>query len=211
MKSDRNKAGNGVSTSATGEPEPRAARTYVPIWLIVVVGVLMYWAQLYFEDHAGAFHPQVYEAYASIDHVRAQAPQSEEEMFLARGRAVYMANCQVCHQGHGQGLPGQFPPLAGSEWVVADGTARLIRIPMHGLTGPIQVRGQTWVGTMTPIPLNDEDLAAVLSYIRNAWGNEAAPVTPEQVSQVRQETANRPTDGTRPWTADELLQVPEGL
>jgi len=116
----------------------------------------------------------------------------------ANGYAV----CGGCHQGNGLGLPGQFPPLAGSEWVL-DGTERLIRVVQHGLIGAITVKGQGYntAGGMQPFgaAMSAGDLANVLTYIRNSWGNEASMITKEMVEKVRS-TEKRASQ----WTMAEL-------
>jgi hypothetical protein len=105
------------------------------------------------------------------------------------------------------GKPGQAPPFAGSEWVLAEGVNRLIRIPQVGLNGPVEVKGQPWNLSMAGMgaPYSDDDLAAVLSYIRKSWGNKASVVTAEQVKKVRAELGNR----SQPYTVDELKKLPE--
>ena len=126
---------------------------------------------------------------------------------MLRGKVLYEQNCALCHNPDGMGKLAQAPPLAGSEWVLAAGVNRLIRIPQVGLAGPIEVKGQLWnlnmaaMGVMYP----DEDLAAVLSYIRNAWGNKASVVTAEQVKKVRTELAGR----SQPYAPDELKKEAE--
>jgi mono/diheme cytochrome c family protein len=124
----------------------------------------------------------------------------------ARGEAVYTSNCVSCHQPTGMGLPGAFPPLAGSEWVT--GTVdRPIAIVMHGLQGPITVAGNEYNSMMTPwgvgSPLSDDDLAAVLTYVRSSWGNAASAVTADDVARVKAATSSR----TGMWTADELQKT----
>lgn len=123
---------------------------------------------------------------------------------LERGRAVYESVCALCHGVDGKGKPGQAPPLAGAEWVLGP-VNRLVRIPLAGLTGPIEVNGQQWNLAMPAMgaALSDEDLAAVLSYMRTSWGNKGTEVTAEQVGAVRKEIGNR----TQPFTAAELLTV----
>lgn len=108
--------------------------------------------------------------------------------------------CGGCHQGDGKGLPGQFPPLAGSEWVLG-GTERLVRVVQHGLTGQITVKGQ---GYNTPggmqafgAAMSATDLANVLTFVRNTWGNEASMVTKEMVEKVRS-SEKRATQWTQP-------------
>ena len=126
---------------------------------------------------------------------RAQAPD---------GRKVYSSTCAACHQPTGQGASGTYPPLAGSEIVTGD-EAKLIRVVLHGLTGEIEVQGETFNGAMPPWgpTLKDDDIAAVLTYVRSAWGNKAAPVTAAKVASIRAATSSR----TAPWTAPELAAV----
>lgn len=106
---------------------------------------------------------------------------------MKKGASGY-AVCGGCHQGNGMGIPGQFPPLAGSEWVLG-GTERLVRVVQHGLTGAITVKGQGYntPGGMMPFgaAMSAGDLANVLTYIRNTWGNEATMITKEMVEKVR--------------------------
>lgn len=110
--------------------------------------------------------------------------------------------CGGCHQGNGGGLPGQFPPLAGSEYVLG-GTERLIRITQHGLTGPVTVKGQSFntPGGMQPFGgiMSAQDLANVLTFVRNSWGNEATMITKEMVQKVRDEEKR-----ASQWTITEL-------
>jgi mono/diheme cytochrome c family protein len=125
---------------------------------------------------------------------------------IERGAAVYQSVCGLCHQPTGYGVPNVAPPLAESAWVTGE-PERLIRIALHGLYGEIEVNGQKWNLAMpgqgmNPL-LDDAKLADVLSYVRNAWGNEAAPITAAQIAAVREQTKDR----KMPWTADTLLQV----
>ena len=120
---------------------------------------------------------------------------------MKKGSSGY-AVCGGCHQGNGGGLPGQFPPLAKSEFVLG-GTERLIRIVQHGLTGPVTVNGQGFntPGGMQPFgaTMSTQDLANVLTFVRNSWGNEAPMITKEMVQKVRDEEKR-----AAQWTAAEL-------
>ncbi len=125
---------------------------------------------------------------------------------IERGAAVYQSVCGLCHQPTGYGVPNVAPPLVESSWVTGE-PERLIRIALHGLYGEIEVSGQKWNLAMpgqgmNPL-LDDAKLADVLSYIRNAWGNEASVIEAAQVAAVREQTKDR----KMPWTADTLLQV----
>ena len=118
------------------------------------------------------------------------------------GESTYAKTCAACHQPTGLGLPGVFPPLAGSEWVNEGAPLRLIRIALHGVGGPLRVQGNLFNGLMPGHRdlLNDRALAATLTYVRQAWGNKAPPVAPEAVSEVRAGTVSRAT----PWSESEL-------
>jgi nitrite reductase (NO-forming) len=95
-----------------------------------------------------------------------------------------------CHQAEGQGIPGTFPPLAKSDYLMAD-TGRAIETVLNGLTGPLEVNGQQYHGTMPPMGhLKDDDIAEVLSYIRSSWGNAEPPVSAAEVASVRAKTSH---------------------
>lgn len=118
------------------------------------------------------------------------------------GKAVYGRICAACHLGSGKGVPGNnIPPLAGS--ALAQGDARKpIGIVLHGFRGPIERNGVQINGQMASWKdqLNDQEIADVLTYVRSAFGNAGAAVTPDEVKAVREETASR----TVPYTEAEL-------
>jgi cbb3-type cytochrome c oxidase subunit III len=117
------------------------------------------------------------------------------------GKTIYSTTCAACHQATGEGVEGTYPPLANSEWVNGD-EAKVVRIVLHGLTGPVEVAGETYAGMMPPWGgvLKDPDIAAVLTYVRSSWGNKAAPITTAKVAAIRAATTSR----AAPWTAAEL-------
>jgi mono/diheme cytochrome c family protein len=118
---------------------------------------------------------------------------------MALGQAQYLV-CAACHGQNGEGGPAG-PPLAGSEWVSGP-VSNLIRIQLRGLTGPITVAGVQYefpAGMMAMAYQTDEQVAAVLTFIRNSFGHQAPPVTPEQVSALRGEV------GMPPVTVDDLI------
>ena len=129
------------------------------------------------------------------------------DLFL-KGRAIYGRDgyCGTCHQPDGRGLTAAgFPPLADTRWVTGS-EERLIKLTLHGLMGPIEVRGEEYPGNvpMTPFRglLNDEEIAAVLTFIRNSFGNEASAVSPEKVKEIREGTAGQ----TGFYSPEELLE-----
>ena len=125
-----------------------------------------------------------------------------------RGKTAYMAVCFACHQPTGMGLPNMFPPLAGSDWVKAKKADRIIRIVLHGLSGPVQVNG---VPFTTPAPLmppqgsasSDQQIADVLTYVRAEFGGGASDVTVDQVKAIRDAEKAR----AAMWTEAELLKI----
>lgn len=106
----------------------------------------------------------------------------EERMRL--GANVFAANCLACHQADGKGIPGAFPPLAGSDYLMAD-KARAIGVVLNGLEGAVTVNGQVYNSVMPKLLLNDDDVANVLTYVRNSWGNKGDVVTLDEVRKVR--------------------------
>ena len=124
------------------------------------------------------------------------------------GRDIYRREgfCATCHQVDGKGLPGSgFPPLAGTAWVTGN-EERLISLVLKGMQGPIEVNGVRYGGQvpMTPFEglLNDEEIAAVLTFVRNSFGNHATPVDPATVTAVRDKVKFR----SGFFSAQELLK-----
>jgi nitrite reductase (NO-forming) len=113
-----------------------------------------------------------------------------KEILLEKGKRVYTQLCFTCHQPEGQGLAGVFPPLAGSDWLMAD-KKRAITALIGGLTGPITVNRQTYNSIMPPSMLTDEQIASVLTYVRNSWGNSGDAVTVEEVKKVHAESSGQ--------------------
>ncbi len=109
-----------------------------------------------------------------------------KEMQFEKGKQIYMQLCFACHMPDGKGLPAVFPPLAQSDYMMAD-RARAVRIVTKGLTGPITVNGQNYNSAMPPADLSEQQIADVLTYVTNAWGNEADAFTVDEVRRARSE------------------------
>jgi mono/diheme cytochrome c family protein len=119
---------------------------------------------------------------------------------LKRGAAVYARTCIACHQPTGLGLPPVFPPLANAP-IVAGNPELPVKFILQGLMGPITVNGMTYNSMMPPVAgLSDADIADVLTYVRQSFGNKANAVTADQVKAIRAANAAR----TAPWTTAEL-------
>ena len=184
--------------------EPQAGNANMPVWLIPVALLIFFFGGMYFDANGGWFNQKVYAPYHSIDEVQNFQPVGGDED-LVLGKRVFEQVCALCHGVDGLGKPGQAPPFKGSEWVLTDNVGRLARIPLSGLGGPIKVNGETWTLAMPAMgaALPDDQLAAVLTYMRNSWGNKASKVTPEDVKKARAAVASH----SQPWTADELMKV----
>lgn len=101
------------------------------------------------------------------------------------GEQVYKQYCFACHQMDGNGVPGAFPPLRGTDWVNGE-KDRLIKLVINGLEGPIEVNGQAFNSVMTPHGfLSDEQIAGVLTYVRSNFDNNSSAVTVEEVTKIR--------------------------
>ena len=210
-----NASGGGARELSEGT-EPTANLAPVPLWLIVFFGALFYGGQLYLDHAAGGFNAQVYEPYPTFVTLKqAQPDLGGGAAFLAKGERIYNTWCVGCHMLNGGGNPsGHIPPLAESEWVLAKGPGRLIRIVSKGFTGAVNVKGQSYSGN-NMLGIGDqflgdeaqkaEDIAAVLTYVRGSFGNKATPITPAQVNAVREKIKDR----TAQWTEAELLQISE--
>lgn len=124
---------------------------------------------------------------------------------LRGGEKLFNAYCAACHQLGGQGVEGRVPPLDNSPWV-AGSENRLVRIVLNGLRGPIEINGELYNLEMPAFrPLfKDDDVASILTYVRQRYGAPSPPVTTKTVARLRQETDDR----KRYWTVEELLRLP---
>jgi mono/diheme cytochrome c family protein len=178
-----------------------------------LLALLIYLGEVYVMNNGGdlmgktsKFSPALYDPYMTYESLVKANPATEVDV-RGKGQLVFERNCQQCHQATGMGVAGQFPPLAGSEWVLAEGPNRIIRNALNGFTGPVTVKGVQYNNNMFAFRdlLSDQDIAAVLTFIRSEWGNNAPPVKPEQVKKIREATADRSTQ----WSGAELLKIPE--
>ena len=185
----------------------------MPLWLMILCGVAMFWAGTsfsggfvgsYFSGDNYSFHPGE-EPGVKGPAGAAAAAQSQGPSIVDQGKTYFSQNCQTCHQANGMGTPNIYPPLGGSEYVNG-GTRRLGMIVLKGLQGAVTVEGHTFNGAMPSWEksLTDKKLAAILTYVRQDFGNHAAPITPEQIADARKEFASHPDS----WTEGDLKAVP---
>lgn len=111
-------------------------------------------------------------------------PAKNKAERMERGQIIYSNNCVACHQAKGDGIANVFPPLAGSD-LIKNSKSQAIDAVANGLQGPITVNGKSFNGVMPAWDLSDEDIANVLTYVYNSWGNPGGEVTPEEVKPAR--------------------------
>ncbi len=189
-----------------GGPEPVAERTAVPMWALLLTALIVFGGALFMAENAGGFDRSVYAPFHSVQEVvDANPTETGPDALRKKGQAIFAKTCVACHQANAMGKEGTAPPLAGSEWVLAPGANRIARVVLNGLIGPITVKGQEWNLQMLAWRdvYTDEEIAAVLTYIRSDFGNHADPVKPETVAAARAD--KHPSQ----MTAPELLKVPE--
>lgn len=111
--------------------------------------------------------------------------QPSSQASIKRGQTVFESTCVVCHQKNGNGVPRLYPPLAKSEFVAGD-KSQLVQIVLKGLNKPIEVKGEQYNNVMPAFSqLTDQQIADVLTYVRNSFGNKASAVTPASVKAER--------------------------
>jgi mono/diheme cytochrome c family protein len=154
---------------------------------------------VYLATKSGGFHWDVYSENWTAGEKGAGAVVDP----MKAGERIFQAQCKQCHGVDGAGQPGTYPPLAGSPWPVGD-PDRPISILLEGMSGPLTVLGQSVNNSMPNVGagLKDKDIAYVLTYVRNSFGNHDDPVDEGEVSNMRAQLGSR-----APWTPQEVLQL----
>lgn len=119
---------------------------------------------------------------AEIEEIEEAPAEFSAESSILKGKKIYSQNCLACHQADGQGIAKVFPPLANSDYLNAD-VDRAIDVVVNGMSGEVDVNGETYNSVMPAQRLSDEDVAAVLNYVYSSWGNNGTIVTPERVKK----------------------------
>ncbi len=193
--------------AAGKQPDEKGRFSLLALGLIFGSSSLILWSAIYVAKFSGHYDPKIFDE---------TAPRSTGVEVVAKvdpvvlGKKQYLAACVACHMPDGKGIAGVNPPLAGAEWVLGS-EERLVRIVVHGLKGPITVKGNQYNGAMpvfgkvagSGYNWGDDKIAAVLTYIRQEWGNAGGPISTEMVAAIRSKEGNR-----KEWTADELLALP---
>lgn len=183
----------------------------LPLWLMAFSMFLFFWAGMYLAYNSGGFKANVFDAsvvsWSGGGSGGAAAPVDMKVL----GKKVFTQNCAICHQSTGLGVAGQFPPLIGTEWVLSQdwhGDNHLVKQVLYGIQGPITVKGLPYNNAMAAWnQLTDQQIAAVLTYVRSEWGNNAPPITTEFVTKVRADTKPR----TEAWNLAEMKAIPKEM
>lgn len=165
--------------------EPTENSTPIPAWLVFGMMIMGVWAGFYIAFYSGGFDPMVYNEREFGRGAATDTGVEEDVDLVLVGERMYSRNCQVCHQANGQGAPGAFPSLVGSERVLGSEQV-LTRIMLHGLNGADYTSEMPAFGS-----LPDQQIAGVMTFIRQEWGNDAPEITVETVAAIREEESGR--------------------
>ena len=189
------------STAAKRElADPDEGTRPLPWFLVMFLGTMSMWGAFYIYSTPSGEDS----AYGDQRTIASLRPPEQVAGGIAKidGRQIFDAKCAACHQASGLGVAGVFPPLAGAEWVIGDEKV-LVNIALHGIDGEIEVKGNKYRGVMPAFKtLGDGELAAVLSYIRSDWGNQAPEVKTGTVKTLRDATKDR----TAPFKSGQELK-----
>jgi len=184
--------------------EPTKGFLQAPLIFVFVFGCLIFVCSIQLAHTTNDFqlHPP--------KEVVELTPEEKEALRLERkvgsGEKIFAARCASCHQANGLGIAGQYPPLAGSEWVTSD-PGIITNIIIKGLKGEIVVKGETY-GTsaavnMAAVPINDREIANVVTYVRQAWGNNAEEIFEDEVAAIRADSTVQQDQ----WTGEQIISM----
>ena len=183
---------------AKEEQIPEEGNERGPWWMYAIIILVLAFGFFYMGRYLGEMSDRPHVLFTETD---PEATEEEELDMMATGRQVYTRVCQSCHQQDGSGVEGAFPPLTGSDWVVGE-PGRPVHIVLQGFEGQIVRNGVTYNATMPGFGrlLSDAEVASVVTYIRNSFGNDATEVTPDDVMDMRDASSDRVST----WTEEEL-------
>ena len=183
--------------------EPSEGFSPIPVFLVFIIMVLGFWGGIYLVLYGGDFRADAFDPNFKGT---ATATVLPEISLFDRGAKVYRNQCAQCHQADGNGLAGVYPPLVDSDWVTGHPEV-LARILINGLNGPIVVKGNTYNGNMPAfgpggLNLRPKEIAGVITYVRQEWGNSASEMSVEMLEDYLELYSGRST----PWQAAELRE-----
>lgn len=182
---------------------PKEGFSLLPIILIFLFAGVCFWGGIYIVNHGGNFRWDAYDPDYNYHDAVVSIP---EKSLFEIGQKVFTNQCAQCHQADGQGVIGVYPPLVASQWVTGHQEV-LARILINGMNGKVLVLGKTYNGNMpafgpSGLNLKAKQIAGVLTYIRQEWGNAASEVTEDTMVDYMAQYSAR----TTPWTAEELKE-----
>jgi mono/diheme cytochrome c family protein len=176
----------------------------LPWFVVMLIGAMAMWGVFYIHDMKGNLDSAYGDSRTPAALMGSAGAPAASSGAAVDGGQIFAAKCVACHQATGLGMPGVFPPLAGSEWVLGNDKV-LVQIPLHGITGSVHVKGAAYSGAMPMFNImSDAEIAAVLTYVRSQWGNAAPPVSPATVAAGRKATQSRSTPFA---SGDEITQA----
>ncbi len=195
-----------VAAQAREQQDPGEKQRPLPWFVIMLIGAMAMWGIFYIYDMRGDLDSQYGDSRTAAALMPPAAARVGAAAVAIDGGQIFAAKCVACHQTNGQGIPGVFPPLAGSEWVTGSDKV-LVQIPLHGIIGVVRVKGAPYNGAMPVFDsLSDAEIAAVLSYVRSQWGNSAPAVSVATVTAGREATRAR----TTPWDNEDEIRLAGG-
>jgi mono/diheme cytochrome c family protein len=193
------------------QPDEKGHYRLGPLLLLFFGSALIMFCGTYIGRYAGRFDVAIFNENASPLAPGATVAAAPVDPLVLGKKLFNDGACNTCHQATGLGAPGAIPPLVDSEWVVGS-EERVVRIVLYGLQGPITVKGTNYNTPMPPFGKGvassmknwrDDQIAAVLTYIRQEWGNKAGPITAEKVAEIHAKDGDH-----KPYTAAELEKLP---
>ena len=180
---------------------PKEGFSFLPIALIFLFAGVCFWGGIHIVTQGGEFR---WDGYHPDFVAKDEALSIPEKSLFEIGEKVFLAQCAQCHQVDGQGIAGVYPPLVDSKWVL-DHQEVLARILINGMNGKVIVLGKTYNGNMpafgpSGLNLKPKQIAGVLTYIRQEWGNDGSEVTEDTMKNYMAMYNAR----TTPWTSEEL-------
>jgi mono/diheme cytochrome c family protein len=185
--------------------DPKEGARPIPVW-VLVTAVLLVISCVYYIVRSDSAAASIYGDRRTLSDLARKPKSAATAGATADGAAIFAARCAPCHQATGSGLPGVFPPLAGSNWVNGRDTT-VIQILLHGIQGTLTVNGASYNGNMPTFgaQLSDAEIAAVLTHVRSHWGNKTGPISAAMVAAQRAASAGR----SEPWQGDvDLTKLP---
>ena len=167
----------------------------MPALLFALLAAFLFWGDTHILSQGGDLDARVHYPFVSSNELASLSIREPEDPRMTQGRAVFSMVCKACHMEDGLGNVGNgCPPLVGSDWALAGDPSRISAIVLKGLTGPITVSGKEYgTGTMLALEsFSDDEIAGVLSFIRNNWSNKAPMIEPSLVKKVRGQVKDHP-------------------